>query len=164
MSLYDDVYAALTAADVRFVVVGGMAVVLSGHVRATVDLDVVVDLAPEPALRAMTALTGLGFRPRVPVAPADFADPALRLGWIEQKHMQVLSFYDPNHAAREVDVFVAYPLEFDSLVNAAVPTTVGGNVVLVASIEHLVHMKREAGRPQDLADVEALERLRGSDG
>jgi hypothetical protein len=38
MGLYDDVYAAFEEADVRYVVVGGMAVVMSGHVRATVDL------------------------------------------------------------------------------------------------------------------------------
>lgn len=161
MSLYDDVYAAFIAAEVRFVVVGGMAVVLSGHVRATVDLDVVVDLEVEPARRAMTALTDLGFLPRVPVRPLDFADPEVRRAWIEDKHMQVLSFYDPDHAAREVDVFVAYPRDFDSLVAAAVPTRVGGAIVPVACIEDLVAMKRAAGRPQDLADIEALERLRG---
>lgn len=164
MSLYDDVYAALTAAEVRFVVVGGMAVVLTGHVRATVDLDVVVDLAPEPARRAMTALTELGFRPRVPVSPLDFADPEVRQAWIEHKHMQVLSFYDPQHLGREVDVFVAYPMDFEKLVAAAVPTTVGDQVVPVASIADLVEMKRAAGRAQDLADVEALERLRRRDG
>src|SRR3954469_6862834 len=66
VSLYEDVYAALRTAEVRFVVVGGMAVVLSGHVRATVDLDVVVDLAPDAARRAVMALTDLGFQPRVP--------------------------------------------------------------------------------------------------
>lgn len=158
MSLYDDVYGAFVAADVRFVV-GGMAVVLSGHVRATVDLDVVVDLAPEPARRAMTALTELGLRPRVPVAPLDFADPAVRQGWIETKNMQVLSFYDPQHVAREVDVFVAYPIDFERLVAVAVPTQVAKRTVPVASISDLLEMKRAAGRPQDLADIEALERL-----
>ncbi|MGQ0631023.1 MAG: nucleotidyl transferase AbiEii/AbiGii toxin family protein [Sporichthyaceae bacterium] len=160
MILYGDVYAALTAAEVRFVVVGGMAVILSGHVRATVDLDLVVDLAPEPAQRAMAALTALGLRPRVPVQPSDFADPQIRQDWIESKHMQVLSFYDPHQVAREVDVFVAYPVDFERLVTAAVPTLVGDQVVPVASIDDLVTMKRAAGRPQDLADVLALERLR----
>jgi hypothetical protein len=158
--LYDDVYAALHAAEVRFVVVGGMAVVLSGHLRTTVDLDVVVDLAPEPARRAVTALTDLGFRPRVPIRPTDFADPRIRQEWIDTKGMQVLSFYDPHHAVREVDVFVAYPVDFERLLDAAVPTPVGDQTVLVASIDDLLVMKRAAGRPQDVADVAALEALR----
>ncbi len=160
MGLYDDVYAALAAAQVRYVVVGGMAVVLSGHLRTTVDLDVVVDLAPDAAARAMAALVGLGLRPRVPVAPEDFADPVIRAGWIEDKHMQVLSFYDPGHLAREVDVFVAYPIGFEALVSRAVPTAVAGMLIPVASIEDLIAMKRLAGRPRDLEDVSALERLR----
>src|SRR5436305_11690823 len=102
MGLYDDVYAAFDAAGVRYVVVGGMAVVMSGHVRATVDLDVVVDLDPAPAGRAMRALEELGLLPRVPIRPQDFADPAVRESWRADKHMQVLSFYDPRHPAREV--------------------------------------------------------------
>jgi hypothetical protein len=159
MGLYDDVYAAFQEAGVRYVVVGGMAVVLSGHVRATVDLDVVVDLDPDAAGRAMSALEGLGLQPRVPVAPADFADPAIRRRWIEDKHMQVLSFFDPKHVAREVDVFVAYPLNFEVLVAAAVPTPVGDRLVPVASKEHLIEMKRQAGRPRDLEDITALQHL-----
>ena len=67
MGLYDDVYAAFEEADVRYVVVGGMAVVMSGHVRATVDLDVVVDLDPASAARSMQALAPVGDRV-VPVA------------------------------------------------------------------------------------------------
>src|SRR4051794_40462148 len=160
VSLYDDVYAALRTAEVRFVVVGGMAVVLSGHVRATVDLDVVVDLAPDAARRAVTALTDLGFQPRVPVRATDFADPRIRQEWIDTKNMQVLSFYDPQHAVREVDVFVTYPVDFERLLRAAVPTRVGDQTVLVASIEDLLVMKRAAGRPQDLAGIAALEALR----
>jgi hypothetical protein len=163
VGLYDDVYAALQAADVRFVVVGGMAVVLSGHVRMTVDLDLVVDLAPEPAARAMDALTALGLHPRVPVRPADFADARVRQEWIDTKHMQVLSFYDPQHVAREVDVFVAYPMEFERLLAGAVPTRTGDRTLLVASVDDLITMKRAAGRPQDLADVEALQRIRAAD-
>lgn len=160
MGLYDDVYAAFEAAGVRYVVVGGMAVVMSGHVRATVDLDVVVELDPAGARRAVQALEGLGLRPRVPVSAADFADPAVRTSWIQDKHMQVLSFYDPQRLAREVDLFVDYPLDFDTLVARAVPTAVGHRLVPVAAVEHLIEMKRAAGRPRDLEDVDALERIR----
>ena len=159
MGLYDDVYAAFEEAGVRYVVVGGMAVVMSGHVRATVDLDVVVDLDPEAARGAMQALEGLGLLPRVPIAPRDFADPDVRRGWIRDKHMQVLSFFDPQHPAREVDVFVAYPLDFDMLLAGAVPTRVGDRTVPVASRQHLIEMKQAAGRPRDLDDIQALQRL-----
>ena len=163
MGLYDDVYSAFEEAGVRYVVVGGMAVVMSGHVRATVDLDVVVDLEPAAAQQAMHALEGLGLQPRVPVSAADFADPAVRESWMRDKHMQVLSFYDPHHLAREVDVFVTYPLDFENLVARAVPTAVGPRLVPVAAPEHLIEMKRAAGRPRDLDDIEALQRIQARD-
>jgi len=159
MGLYDDVYAAFEGAGVRFVVVGGMAVVMSGHVRATVDLDVVVDLEPAAALRTMQALQQLGLQPRVPVSASDFADPAIRETWIRDKHMQDLSFYDPRRLAREVDVFVSYPLDFEVLVARAVPTQVGAGTIPVAALEHLIAMKHAAGRARDLDDIEALQRI-----
>lgn len=112
----------------------------------------------------MQALTGLGLRPRVPVAPSDFADPVVREGWIRDKHMQLLSFFDPEHPAREVDVLVSYPLDFEALADEAVRRQVGGRAVPVAALRHLIEMKRAAGRPRDLEDVEALQRLLDREG
>ena len=65
--------------------------VLHGHERSTVDVDPVVDLDEDQAFRAIDALAGLGLRPRVPVNPRDFADAAVREGWIRDRGMQVFS-------------------------------------------------------------------------
>ena len=156
---YAGVFRALDDAGVRHVVVGGLAVVLRGHARMTVDLDVVVDLAPGPAGRAMDALSSLGLLPRLPVAARDFADPRLREQWVTQRHLQVFSLYDPTDPFREVDVFAVEPRPFEELVAASSLLEVGGIPVRVASLEHLIEMKEAAGRPQDLQDVRALQRL-----
>jgi len=50
---------ALNRARVRYLVVGGVAVVLHGYLRTTADLDLVIDLAPDNALQAVKALTAL---------------------------------------------------------------------------------------------------------
>ena len=157
--VYDDVFAALHRADVRFVVVGGTAVVLQGHARTTVDLDLVVDLGADRARAAVDALVALGLRPRLPVPATDFADDEVRRGWVEQRHLQVFSFWDPQHPWREVDLFAEEPLPLDDLLADARRVVLGGAPVAVASRAHLVEMKRRAGRPQDLADVAALEAL-----
>lgn len=47
----------------RYVVVGGLAVVLHGHLRATGDVDLVVDLAADQVDRTLAALEGAGFQP-----------------------------------------------------------------------------------------------------
>lgn len=158
--LYDDVLSALNERAVPYVVVGGIAVVLHGHARLTVDLDLVVDLAVGPAREAIHALVELGFQPRLPVSADDFADPAIRTDWVEHRHLQVFSLYDPVNPVREVDLFATYPLPFDELLAGSTVAVVGSTPVRIASIEHLIAMKEAAGRVRDAADIEALRRLR----
>lgn len=160
--LYDDVHAALFAAGVRYVVVGGTAVVLQGHARMTIDLDLVVDLAADQALAAVQALQSLGLRPRLPVAAEQFADAGIRREWVEHRNLRVFSFYDPNSALRDVDLFAEEPLPFEELYGDSVVMQLAGAPVRVASRPHLITMKIAAGRPVDLQDVEAL-RAGGAD-
>jgi hypothetical protein len=65
---------ALNDADVRYLIVGGLAVVAHGYVRFTQDIDLVIQLERENVLRAMNALTTIGYRPLIPVDAAQFAD------------------------------------------------------------------------------------------
>jgi predicted nucleotidyltransferase len=156
---YLDVFAALNSAGVRYVVVGGVAVVLQGHARMTVDLDLIVDLAGETARAALDLLTGMGFRPRLPVDPHDFADPDVRRDWVTHRHLQVFSLYDPDDPLREIDLSATHPLPFPELLAQADEIALGEVRVPVASIPHLVELKRAAGRPRDLEDIDALTRL-----
>ena len=73
MSVFEPIFQILNTAEVRYVVVGGLATLLHGHARATADVDLVVDLAPEEAAKMIQALVTRGFRPQVPVAPEQFA-------------------------------------------------------------------------------------------
>lgn len=161
MTSFEQVIAALNAAKVRYLVVGGVAVVLHGHLRTTADLDLVVELAPENARRAIAALRALGFVPRAPVAAEAFADPEERRTWIAEKGLTVFSLASAALKGLEVDLFVEEPFEFDAAWRRAVRVPLDHEIATVASIEDLVALKRASGRPVDLEDVEALERLGG---
>ena len=168
MSLFEPIFDALNRAQVRYVVVGGFATVLHGHARLTADIDLVIDLFPPEARKALDTLTGLGFRPRAPVEPLAFADPATRHQWIHDKGMRVFSMWDPANPMREVDLFVEHLIDFDELWNRSDIINLSHTAVRIASIPDLIRLKRLAGRPQDLADIEALEiilrRKEGRDG
>lgn len=159
MSLYEPIFQTLNARGVRYLVVGGVAVVLHGYARLTVDLDLVVDLTTEQALKAVMALADLGFRPRLPVEPEAFADPRQRRDWVQSRNLRVFSMFDPADPLREVDVFVEEPMPFEELWARSVEMPLGTTTVRVVSLDDLVEMKRRAGRARDLEDVAALEEI-----
>ncbi|MGI9016464.1 MAG: nucleotidyl transferase AbiEii/AbiGii toxin family protein [Euzebya sp.] len=154
---------ALRDADVRFLVVGGVAVVLHGHPRMTADLDLVVDLQRDNLQRALAALGELGLQPRLPVRAEQFADPELRRQWVEERNLMVFSMHDPTDPRREVDIFASLPFPWKEMHADAIEIVVGSTVIPVVGRHHLISMKRQAGRAQDLADIEVLTRLEGGD-
>jgi hypothetical protein len=159
VALFEPIFDALNRAGVRYVVVGGVAVVLHGHPRLTADLDLAVDLAPGEARRAVDVLLGLGLRPRAPVEASHFADPATRARWIAERVMRVFSLQDPDDPLRVVDLFVENPIDFEGLWTRSEVVDLSGTTARVASIPDLIGLKRLAGRPEDLLDIEALEAI-----
>lgn len=159
-----DLLRALNEAGVRFVVVGGVAVVLHGHPRLTADLDLVLDLGTDNLLAALRALRDEGLAPRLPVPPEQFADPQIRERWRREHNLTVFSLHDPADPRREVDLFAETPVAFEELWESSHVVVAGDVPIRVVGLAHLIAMKRVAGRPQDLADIVALEALRDDGG
>jgi len=149
-------FAMLAAARIRFVLVGGLALVLHGLDRLTADVDLVIDLSADSAQAAVQALSEAGYRPLAPVDPIALADPEQRREWQTVRNMQVFSFWDSSNTRPTVDIILSPAVPFDDLWTSASVVNLGGHAVRVASIEHLIRMKAAAGRPQDLADIERL--------
>ncbi|HEV7731356.1 MAG TPA: nucleotidyl transferase AbiEii/AbiGii toxin family protein [Candidatus Binatia bacterium] len=164
MGLLEPLFSALNRSQVRYVVVGGVATVLHGFARLTADVDLVVDLEPAAARATIATLLAEGFQPRSPVNPYDFADPSIRARWASEKGMRVFSLRDPANPLREVDLFVESPIAFEALWGRSEAMDLGTVTVRVASIPDLITLKKMAGRPQDLVDVEALEEILGRRG
>jgi predicted nucleotidyltransferase len=151
------VLSALEREGVRYLVVGGVAVVLYGRLRTTVDLDLAVELSPDNVERAVRALDSLGYRPRAPVALSDLADPTSRRRWSDEKGAVVLSLWSAGAPLLEVDLFVEPPLDFESAWARRSVVQLDTTRASVVSLPDLIAMKRAAGRPIDLDDVSALE-------
>jgi hypothetical protein len=147
---YGDLFDVLEQAAVRYVVVGGVAVVLRGYVRPVADLDLVLDPSLREAQLAMQTLLRAGFVPSVPVPLSA---------------LTVQRMFDATR--REIDVFIRYPIPFSELWAASGCFRVGSTAVRVASIEHMLRAKHFFSRqhqPGEAEETLALERLRALPG
>lgn len=150
---------ALNRACVRYLVVGGVAVVLHGYLRTTADLDLVIQLDRDNLLRAIRALQGHQYRPRAPVSAEDFAEPVIREQWIRDKGLAVFSLWSPAHPTLEIDLFVAEPFDFDTVYARALRVQLEKADATIIALEDLIALKKGVGRPRDLEDIVALESL-----
>jgi predicted nucleotidyltransferase len=74
--------------------------------------------------------------------------------------MTVFSMWDPSDPTFDVDLFVSEPFDFASAYQRRFEVPIGAATVTVVGLEDLLALKRDAGRPQDLSDIEALTALR----
>lgn len=152
-------FALLNDAGVRYVVTGGLAAILHGVDRLTADLDIAIDLSSDAPAVVASVLSQAGFRPMAPVKAADFANPALRQTWMNECGMKVFSFWDTRNLRPTVDFMLDQPIAFARLFADSEELTFRGVALRVASIPHLIEMKRHAGRDKDLTDIKLLQEI-----
>lgn len=157
LEAFKAIVSTLSKEDVRFLIVGGMAVVAHGYGRVTFDIDIVVQLESDNIIRGFKALESIGYKPRVPVSGEAFADEKQRSEWIETKGMVVLNFFSDKYPRTMLDVFVSEPFDFDNTYDKAIEEALDDNTPFrVVDLETLIAMKEAAGRDKDLDDVKHL--------
>ena len=137
-----DVFSSLHRHEVRYVVIGGIAVVLHGVPRATFDLDILIDANMDNARRLLAALEEAGLGTAVMITAAELLAN------------EVTIFNDRVR----IDVQTKTPgLDFDTAWSRRVVMTVQSQEFYVVALEDLLASKRAAGRPKDLEDLRLLE-------
>lgn len=141
---FKELLSALAGHDVRYLVVGGYAVMLYSEPRWTKDLDVWISLDSDNARAVFDALKEFG-APLDGLSPADFAQPGY--------------FYQMGNPPLRVDVMMGLPgVDFDTAWARRNTVDVAGCSVHFIGREDLIAAKLAAGREQDLRDAESLRR------
>lgn len=146
--------------NVDFVLVGGMAVQLHGYMRMTYDIDLVLAMNDENLNRFINVAKNLGFSPVIPVAIESLKDADQIERWYREKGMLAFALREPTLAGSVIDVLIRPEVSFDNLLVDAVDGELFGRKIKVASIDHLLIMKRIANRPKDQLDIIALEKIK----
>ena len=139
-----EMLSALSAAKADYLVVGAHALAAHGVVRATGDLDIWVRPTRINADRVWSALTAFG-------APLD----KITKGELASDDI----IFQIGVAPNRIDILTAISgVDFDRAWVNRVTIVLVDLQVPVLGKEDLIINKRSAGRPQDLADVAAMQR------
>jgi hypothetical protein len=143
------VFAVLSAHGVDYVVVGGLAVQVHGHVRMTNDLDLIPAPSRENMRRLADALNELG---------AHVLNPGGEGTRIDARMLPRAELWQFATAAGDIDVLHDAPgaAAFEDLRARALEVPLGDLRIPFAGRDDLISMKRASGRPVDLGDVAAL--------
>jgi len=154
-----EVFRALNAADVRYLVIGGVAAALHGVPRMTGDIDLALSLDEPNLTRAINAITNLGFTPRAPVDAMDFIDAAKREKWVREKSLVAFGLHRTAPIPMELDLLAENQFNFDEAYAARDTKQIAGVAIDVLDKRRLITMKRATGRPIDVQDADALETI-----
>jgi hypothetical protein len=132
----------LNVAGVEYVVAGAHSLAFHGRPRYTGDLDILVGTHPHNAEKLVGVLEQFGFRGQF--SPADFS-----------KSGQVIQL---GRAPHRIDLLTSLTgVRFEEATRTGVRATLDDVPVLMLGKAALIENKRAVGRPQDLADIDALE-------
>ena len=157
----NEILFALTDAEVEFVVAGGVAAVLHGVERVTLDIDLALNMDPANVEKFLHVIYGLGLRPRVAVPARDLMSREAVQRMIAEKGALVFSFVDFDRPLRHVDIFLQDNLSFGELSRDARAVVIENRKIKIIGIAKLLEIKRAISplRDKDLIDIKELERL-----
>jgi hypothetical protein len=143
------IFAVLDAHRVEYVVIGGLAVQVHGHVRMTNDVDLIPAPTPRNLECLAAALTELDAR---------VLNPGSEQLKISAQMLPRATLWQLSTPHGDIDVLHDAPgaAPFSQLRERALVIAVGDHSIPIAGRDDLIRMKRARGRPVDLADIAAL--------
>ena len=139
---FSDLLRLFNASHVRYLVIGGYAVIQYAEPRFTADLDLWTGTEPRNAGAVYEALREFG-APLSGLTAEDFAEEGY--------------FYQMGVPPVRVDVLMGIPgIGFEEAWARRVEIDFDGLPVPFISREDLITAKRASGRPQDMTDVQSL--------
>ena len=154
---YRQIFQALSDAEIRYLVVGGVAVNLHGYRRFTGDIDILLALDEKNLEKMTTLMHEMGYVERLPVALKSLSDRRQVERWVEKKGMTAYSFLSGDQSRINIDILADASLRYSDFASRMVVVDMEeGLHVPVIALDDLLAMKREAGRDQDIVDVKKL--------
>lgn len=144
----------LADAGVDFVIGGGVACVLHGVERFTLDLDVSVNLTDANLGQFIAIMKKQGLVPRVPVPPESLLDSDFRKTIVEEKNALVFTFIDLDDPRKHVDMFLTDELSFEEMSKECDEVELDGRRIKIAGISKLLELKESIDPPREKDQID----------
>jgi len=133
--------------DVKFMLIGGYAVIFHGYERFTTDMDIFLEPENKNRDKLITALKEFGIE----------KESLHKLSALDFNKIQMFHF---GERPRRIDFLTKINLvTFNEAVKETKPFPLGNIIVPVIQYRHLILSKMTTDRPQDKADVEMLQKI-----
>ena len=141
---YRDILSIFNEEKVEYLVIGAYALAAHGLPRATGDIDLWINRDERNADRVWRSLVKFG-APLSELEKSDFSSPGI--------------VYQIGVAPNRIDILTSIDgVEFDDAWRQRVEVNIEGLLVFVISKAHLIANKKTVGRPQDLADIDRIQK------
>jgi predicted nucleotidyltransferase len=146
---FSDLLNLFNANNVKYLIIGGYAVIQYAEPRYTKDLDIWISVDNPNAASVYKALKEFG-APLTGLTEADFAEEGY--------------FYQMGRPPMRVDILMGIPgIDFANAWKQRVEVDFDGLIVKFISREDLIAVKKASGRPQDLIDANLLSQITGEE-
>jgi len=147
---YEKLLAKLARAEVKFIIVGGVAVALNGFVRTTEDVDILIEASADNVVRLLDELRDFGEGHARKLSPVDFSESEGAVRIIEHFPLDVFTIMRGKRYA--------------DLVASTKSTRIDDVDVRYLDAEALIALKTDSQRHQYRIDVSALRSLHNRPG
>lgn len=138
----------LNTADAKYLIVGAYAVMIYTFPRYTKDIDFLIETTSDNAEKVYEALKAFG-APLNDISVEDLKKPemVLQIG-VEPNRIDIITSIEGAH--------------FEELWKNKTEKMYGTEKIYIPALEDLVQIKKVAGRPSDLKDIETLSKAANS--
>jgi len=158
---YHEVLLTLAKYKVNYILAGGVAAVLHGVERVTMDIDIALEMEEANLQRFISAIDAMMLKPRVPVASDFILNPKNRELLVTEKNALVFTYNHPSNPFFHLDIFLTEALSYPELAKDSEIIELEGVQIRLVSIKKLISLKKcvDTERPKDIHDIMVLTKI-----
>lgn len=153
MNLYKEIFGNFEAAEIKYLIVGGVAVNLYGHSRFTGDIDIILALDNGNLEKLDKLMKKMGYIERLPVSVKELGDEKKLEKFIQEKGMKACTFISNEKPQLDIDIVIEESVDFKKYEKAKAIIHVWEMELPVIGIDDLKRFRKKAN-----IDIEQLRR------